>query len=127
MSIRIYLTGRVALEVDGKVVLDERRFRGRQGRLAFTYLVCNRVRAVSREELAILLWPEEMSPSWSVGLSAVISRFRGILSSDALRNQGVSLSRGLGQYQLNLPSDAWVDLETGFSAIDRAEKRHAQR
>ena len=121
MSIRIYLTGRVALEVDGKVVLDERRFRGRQGRLAFTYLVCNRVRAVSREELAILLWPEEMSPSWSVGLSAVISRFRGILSSETLRNQGVSLSHGLGQYQLNLPSDAWVDLEAGFSAIDRAE------
>ena len=121
MSIRIYLTGRVALEVDGVVVLDERRFRGRQGRLVFAYMVCHRTRAVSREELAILLWPKEMSPSWSIGLSAVISRFRGILSSDALRNQGVSLSRGLGQYRLILPSDAWVDLESGVSAIDRAE------
>ena len=70
MSIRIYLTGRVALEADGVVVLDERRFRGRQGRLVFAYMVCHRTRAVSREELAILLWPEEMSPSLAATAAA---------------------------------------------------------
>ena len=34
---------------------------------------------------------------------------------------GVRLSRSLGQYQIHLPSDVWIDLEAGVSAIDRAE------
>ena len=46
MSVRVYLTGRVALEVDGQVVVNERGLRGRQGRVAFAYLVCNRTRPV---------------------------------------------------------------------------------
>ena len=55
MSIRIYLAGRIALEVDGEVTLNERRFRGKQGRLVFAYLVSEKTRPVSREELAVLL------------------------------------------------------------------------
>ena len=33
MGLRIYATGRVAIEVDGRVVVDERQFRGKQGRV----------------------------------------------------------------------------------------------
>ena len=121
MSIRIYLTGRVAIEVDGSVVGDERHLRGRQGRLAFAYLVCERARPVSREELARVVWPEELAPPWEVSLSALMSRLHGTLSSDALRSYDVSLSRGFGKYQLVLPVDTWIDLEAGVSAIDAAE------
>ena len=55
VEIRVYLTGRVAVEVEGKVVIDERQLRGKQGRLVFTYLMCERTRPVSREELAAII------------------------------------------------------------------------
>ena len=121
MSIRLYLTGRVAIEVAGNVVINERQLRGRQGRLVFAYLVCERSRPVPREELATVVWPEVLSPSWEGALSALVSRLGALLFLDSLGAGGVRLSRSLGQYQIHLPSDVWIDLEAGVSAIDRAE------
>ena len=121
MSLRIYLTGRIAIEVDGRVVVDERQLRGRQGRLVFAYLVVERTRPVSREELATIVWPGETAPSWESALSALTSRLGGLLSAPTLKSEGVRLARGLGHYQIHLPVDVWVDLEAGVSAIDRAE------
>ena len=121
MGLRIYVTGRIAIERDGQVVVDERQFRGKQGRMLFVYLVCERSRPVSKEELASVLWPEEQSEAWEAALSALTSRLAGVLSSGELAGQGVSFSRRLGQYQIVLPTDAWVDIEAGTSALDRAE------
>ena len=121
MGLRIYVTGRVAIEVDGWVVIDERQFRGKQGRLLFVYLVSERSHPVSKEELASVLWPEEQSEAWEAALSALISRLAALLSSDVMDGQGVSFSRRFGQYQLTLPADAWVDIEAETSALDRAE------
>ncbi len=121
MGLRIYVTGRVAIEVDGRVVVDERQFRGKQGRLLFVYLVSERSRSVAKEELASVLWPEEQSEAWEAALSALTSRLAALLASDELVDQGVSFSRQFGQYQLKLPADAWVDIEAGNSALDRAE------
>ena len=118
---RIYLTGRVAIEVDGEVVVDERRLRVRQGRLVFTYLVCERTRPIPREEMATVIWPERLAPSWEVAMSALTSKLGNVLSLESLKARGVSLSRALGQYQLHLPPDVWIDMEAGASAIDRAE------
>ena len=121
MGLRIYVTGRVAVEVDGQVVIDERGFRGKQGRLLFAYLVIERSRPVAKEELASVLWPDEQSEAWEAALSALTSRLAALLSSDGLAGQGMSFSRSFGQYQLRLPTDAWVDIEAGSSALDRAE------
>ena len=121
LEIRIYLTGRVAVEVDGKVVIDERQLRGKQGRLVFTYLMCERTRPVSREELAAVLWPDNLSVSWEGALSALTSRLGSILSMDLLEARGVSFARGFGQYQIRIPGDVWIDLEAATSALDRAE------
>ena len=121
MNIRIYLTGRVAIEVDGSVVVDERRLRGRQGRLLFAYLVCERPRPVSKDELAAVVWPSDLSASWEGALSALVSRLATVLSSGPLEARGVTLSRGFGQYRLHLPADVWIDMEAGLSALDRAE------
>lgn len=121
MSIRIYLTGRVAIELNGTVVINERQLRGKQGRLVFAYLVCERTRPVSKEELAMVVWGNDPSPSWEGALSALLSRLGTLLSCDLLRAQGVSLSRGFGQYRLGLPTDVWIDVEAGNSALDRAE------
>ncbi len=121
MGIRIYLAGRVAVEVDGRIVVDESHFRGRQGRLVFAYLVCERTRPVSREELARIVWPRETALAWEVALSALMSRLHRHLSADDLRCRGVSLARGFGQYRLILPADVWIDLEAATTAIDEAE------
>jgi len=40
---------------------------------------------------------------------------------EGLEDLGMSFSRQYGQYQLRLPSDAWVDIEAGNSALDWAE------
>ena len=121
MSIRIYLTGRLALELDGNVVVGEREFRGKQGRLIFAYLVWERTRTVSREELATVIWPDNLAPSWEGALSSLTSKLANLLSAQQLKSQGVWLSSDFGQYQLHLPSDVWVDVEAGTSALDRAE------
>ena len=55
MGIQIYLTGRVAVEVDGKVLVNERHFRGRQGRQVFAYLICENSRPIPAEELATVI------------------------------------------------------------------------
>lgn len=121
MDVRIYLAGRVGLEFKGELVLDERQFRGRQARLAFAYLVCERARSVSREELAAVIWPGEQPPAWEAALSALVSRIRGLLARIPLEPGVASISSGFGQYQLRLPADTWVDLEAAASAIDEAE------
>ena len=121
MSLRIYLTGRVAIEVDGRVIVDERRLRGRQGRLVLAYLVCGRTRPASKEELASVIWRHEPAPAWESALSALVSRLSTVLSSAELASRGVSLARGFGQYRILLPTDVWIDLEAAASAIDRAE------
>ena len=45
----------------------------------------------------------------------------GPIIHGCLESPGPSFSRGFGQYQVLLPADAWIDLEAGTSALDRAE------
>lgn len=119
MPLRIYLTGRVLIEQSGTVLLDERRLVGRQGRLAFAYLIGEHLRAVSREELAEELWLGSPPPSWERSLSALISKLRALLASIGVAD--VALSASFGHYQLSLPADVWIDVEAAREAIDYAE------
>jgi DNA-binding SARP family transcriptional activator len=121
MHLRIYLTGRVGVAVGSELVLRERQFRDRQGRRLFAYLVTSRGRPVPRAELAQITWPDEMPVAWEAALSALVSRLRRALDVTPLRELGVALSGGFGQYQLHLPADAWVDLEATTAALDEAE------
>jgi SARP family transcriptional regulator, regulator of embCAB operon len=121
MSIRVYLTGPLAIEVNGNTVVEERSFRGRQSRLAFAYLVVERTRPVGREEIAEVLWPGEMPPAWTGALSALISRLKGLLTTAGLDASGMFISSDFGLYRLILPGDAWVDVEAATAGIDRAE------
>lgn len=119
MPLRIYLTGRVLVEDNGTILLDERRLMGRQGRLAFAYLVGEHLRAVSRDELAEELWLDAVPPSWERSLSALISKLRALLASVGVPD--VALTGSFGHYQLLLPADVWIDVESASVAIDRAE------
>ena len=118
LPLRIYLTGRVCMETHEKR-LDERHFRGRQGRLVFSYLACEHHRAVSRDELAEELWSEVLPSSWERSLSAIISKLRALLGG--VGPPGTTLASSFGSYQLRLPADAWIDVEAAAEALDYAE------
>ena len=119
--IRVYLTGRICVEEDGKVIISESEFRARQDRLAFAYLACERAQPVPRERLAAVIWPNEMPPAWGIAISSVISRLRRLLACDALKAHSISVLSAFGQYQMQLPADTWVDMEAAAEAIDIAE------
>ena len=65
MPLRIFAIGRVAVEAGD--VLVEHHLGSRQARLAFAFLLAERNRAVSRDELAELLWPSQLPRSWETG------------------------------------------------------------
>jgi SARP family transcriptional regulator, regulator of embCAB operon len=117
--LRVYLAGEVQVE-HGQRLLRESELPSRQGRLAFAYLVAERERAVSQSELAELLWPDGAPPSWTVAVSAIVSKLRSRLAAVGLARSEV-LVQALGCYQLRLPSGAWVDVEAAASALHQAE------
>lgn len=108
------------MEIDGRLAFDESKFRGRQPKLLFAYLVFNRNRAVTRGELADLLWPDRLPSGWEGSLSAVVSRIRSLLAK-SLPTGNEWLVRTTGEYVISLPSDTWIDIETVGTAVDGAE------
>jgi DNA-binding SARP family transcriptional activator len=103
--------GRVAIELDGWRL--EADLAGRQGRLVFVYLVLNRARRVSREELTAAIWAYEPPAHAASNLRVILSRLRRALGSGALE--------GRGDLRLVLPPDAWVDVEVAAAKIHEAE------
>lgn len=91
----------------------------RQGRVLFTYLVVNRHRYSSRDQLVDALWAGAVPPDAEGALSSVLSRLRRAIGIDALG--------GRGEVRLMLPPGAWVDLEAAEEALHRAESAIAQR
>ena len=117
--LRIYLAGEVAVE-HGDLLLREADLAGRQGRLAFVYLVAERERAVTQSELAELLWPDSLPPSWPVALSAVISKLRQRLGTIGLDRDRI-IANAFRCYQFRPPPDSWIDLEAAADALHQAE------
>jgi len=115
--VRIWLTGSLCFESRG-VLVESRRFPGRQGRVAFAYLVSEHERSVTRDELIELLWSELPPRAYDVALSAVMSKLRALMSSAGLGRVAVeTVSSG---YRLNLPA-AWIDVDTAAEAVHEAE------
>jgi len=117
--LRIYLTGEVAVE-HGEQLLRDADLTGRQGRLALVYLVAERERAVTQSELADLLWPDSLPPSWPAALSAVISKLRQKLGTVGLDRDRI-IANAFRCYQFRLPADSWIDLEAAADALHQAE------
>jgi SARP family transcriptional regulator, regulator of embCAB operon len=108
---RIQLCGRITVELEGRRL--EAELPGRQGRLLFVYLVINRARALSQDELAAAIWPEQAPARAGSNLRVVLSRLRSALGRDALAVRG--------DLRLILPADAWIDLEVAARKIHEAE------
>ena len=116
--LRIYLTGEICLTMNGRLVQAD-RLPGRQGRLVFAYMVTERDRAVSRDELAEILWPRQLPAAFDVALSAIVSKLRTVFAEVGLGRETV-VARS-GSYQLALPADSWVDTEAALESVHLAE------
>ena len=105
--LRIYLTGEVQAERDGRL-LRESKLGGPQGRFVLAYLVSERKRAVTQAELA------------ERALSAIISRLRSRLATLGLVRSHI-IGNAFGCYQFSAPADTWVDLEAALAGVDASE------
>lgn len=105
------------MTIDGRDVTAQ--IPRRQGRVLLTYLVVNRQRHCSRDELMDVLWAESLPPDAEGALSTVLSRLRTAIGASALV--------GRSEVRLLLPADAWIDLEAADEAIHRAESAVAQQ
>ena len=121
--LHIALAGRVAVEADG-AVLDTAGL-GRLGRTALAYLVSERHRPVTRDELAEVLWGEDLPRSWETSLRGVALRLRGLLGAAGLVPTE-ALTSAYGCWQLQLPEAAAVDVETVAVDLARAEQALAE-
>jgi SARP family transcriptional regulator, regulator of embCAB operon len=114
-TLRLQICGPLVVEREGQRLDPD--LPGRQGRLMFTYLVVNRHRLVSRDELAEVLWGTPDSAAIDERLNPLISKLRHVFGPDTVD--------GRVTVQLHLPA-AWIDLEAAVEAIHRAESAVAQ-
>lgn len=106
------------VEANG-VRLDERRFPGRQGRILFAYLAAQGERAVPRDELAQLLWGDDLPATWDKALRVLMTKLRALLEECGI-DGSTALTSAFGCYRLSLP-DAWIDVDAAVAALRRAE------
>jgi pentatricopeptide repeat protein len=103
---KVQLCGKLAIELEGERV--EAKLPGRQGRQLFAFLVANRNRSLTRDELLEALWRNGRD----AGLAPLLSKLRRIVPLDGLR--------------IELPAGAWVDIEAAAESVHRAESAVAQ-
>ena len=115
----IHLCGELRVELAGE--RREAQLRGRQGRLAFAYLVLHRARPVRRDELIEALWAHEGAPPSDTALAPVLSRLRRAIEPAVLE--------GRDTLRLVFPEPVWVDVEAiaGHLAAARAGARRRRR
>ena len=115
MALRIFLTSPMSVEVGDKVV-DATRLGRPQVRLALAFLVTQRHRAVSRHELADVLWAEGLPTTWEAALRGVVSKVRRVFTALDLPVDSV-IPGSFGFYQLHLPPDAVVDIDEAAAQL----------
>lgn len=121
--LHIALAGRVSVEADG-AALDAAGL-GRLGRVALAYLIAERHRPVTRDELAEVLWGDDLPRSWETSLRGVALRLRGLLGAAGLV-PAEALTSAYGCWQLQLPAGTVVDTETVPDDLARAEEALAE-
>jgi len=108
------------------VRLDEQRFPGRQGRMLFAYLAVQHGRSVPRDELAEVLWGDDLPATWEKALRVLATKLRALLEECGL-DGSTALRSAFGCYQLTLPADTWIDLDAAVAAMERGEAALAGR
>src|SRR5215208_3547976 len=110
---------RLAVEANG-ASLSEQRFPGRQGRILFAYLAAHQGRAVPRDELAEVLWADELPATWEKAIRVLMTKLRALLEECGI-DGSTALTSAFGCYKLTLPAGAWIDVDAALEAVERAQ------
>lgn len=105
------LFGGLQIQLGGYDVVEQ--LPGRQGRALVAYLVLNRDRAVSRDELLNVLWPSQPPASPEAALSSILAKVRRAL-------EPLQIS-GRQALTLQLAPHVQVDVQAVGEHIQRAE------
>jgi DNA-binding SARP family transcriptional activator len=108
---RVQLCGRLVVRLAGDRV-DE-QLPGGKGRLLLAYLVLNRARRMTRDELLTAVYGDDASPDHHPRLSVLLSKLRRVLGAGSLT--------GRSEIELVLPRDAFIDVEAALEGLHRAE------
>ena len=114
-GMRIQLCGRFVVRLDTRRAEDA--LPGAKGTLLFAYLVLNRFRQVSRDELLGAIYGDNATPEHRPRLSVLLSKLRSAV--------GPELVTGRSQIELVLPHGAFIDVEAALEALHRAESHVA--
>lgn len=123
MLTRVYVCGRTCIDAPG-AFLDEAAFPARQGRLAWTYLVLERERTVTRDEIIGAVWGHDTPEASDRSLSSILSKLRALLQKAGMRDSAI---HAMGPtLRLALESGVWIDWETAHADLERATRLFAQ-
>lgn len=116
-GVRIQFAGELRVEAQN-VVLETSRLGGTRARLVFAFLVLERSRVVSRDELAEAVWGDRLPSTWGPALRNVVSRVRAFVRDAA---SGVDVvSDATGCYRLVWGADLDVDVEAMERSLEQA-------
>jgi peptide/nickel transport system substrate-binding protein len=86
----------------------------------FAYLAAQNGRAVPRDELAEILWGDELPATWEKALRVLMTKLRALLEECGI-DGSTALTSAFGCYKLTLPDGAWIDVDAAEEAADQAE------
>ena len=112
----IQVCGPLIIRVGGRRC--EHELGSRQVRELAAFLIVHRRRAVGRDELMAVLWPEEVPAGASDSLNTLLSRIRRVCGPDRLV--------GKSTLRLSLPDDAWIDIEVAERKLHESQSFVAQ-
>ncbi|MFN8024077.1 MAG: AAA family ATPase [Acidimicrobiales bacterium] len=117
--VRIELCGGLRILRDG-VPVDTELFGGRRARWAFAYLVLERHRSITRDELAEAIWPGEVPPTWPSAVRSALSRIRDVGRAAGLGDDVVRVSHGLLQLDVTAATIDLVEAEAALREVEAA-------
>jgi DNA-binding SARP family transcriptional activator len=105
---RVQLCGRYVVRLGDRRVEDD--LPGDKGRLLLAYMVLNRLRPMTRDELLMAAYGDEAPPDHAPRLSVLMSKLRHVVPL-----------KGRTEIELELAPDVFVDVEAALEALHRAE------
>lgn len=109
---KIRLSGFVGIEDD---IPNPKYLTSPKTQAAFARLALERDHGTKREQLADVVWPENLPRSWCSALRSIVSRIRSYLNSQA--PQDFSLLFDGSKYVLQFPEKLEIDIEAAESSL----------
>jgi DNA-binding SARP family transcriptional activator/tRNA A-37 threonylcarbamoyl transferase component Bud32 len=112
------LTGGVRVECEG-ALLDHHAFPWPHAEIVLAYLVAERNRPVSSEEIANAIWDASRPQDWEITVAFVVQKLRNALANSPA--EACLRLKGGETPELQTSGDAWVDTDAAAEAIHDAE------